>query len=86
MASISIYSVAERLPPIDEPLLLWVIGDNGYIQEILDVEAIIAIPEDSEEYSLIPIHIYPEMVWEINGCAQVMFRESKWSFARIERG
>lgn len=88
MASITIYSVAERIPPIDEPLLLWDIADNGYVIEVREVEALIAIPEDAEEYTLIPKHVYPEMVWGDymqNGHSD-MLRDDKWSFAKIERG
>jgi hypothetical protein len=85
MAKIQIYSVAERLPPIDEPLFLYDIGDSGFINQVNEVEAVIAIPEDSEEYSP---DVYPEMVWVgmMQNGATPMLRADKWSYAVIEYG
>lgn len=79
---IVIYSVIQKRPPIGENLIKWTIVDGEILQNC-QVEAYIAIPDDEEERSLIPVHIVPDMIWS-DGTS--MAWEDFWSYSIVTKG
>lgn len=73
---LNIYTVLERRPPIDEPVILWDIDKEEIFGMHFEM-AIPSIPDNEEEKALIPVEEVPDMSWE----KREMRWKDRWSYS-----
>ena len=81
---LKIYSVAEKKPPINEPVFLWTIDKEGNIQNIEEAIANVSIPHDNEIH-LVPTGIVKDMVWQTDLAIEMRY-DDLWSYSIVEKG
>ncbi len=81
-----IYSVSERKPPLGENVIVWVLDDEGNIDNMRVTQANIAIPDNKEEEELIRPGVSKEIVWSDDGMATEVWLDDVWSFMEVKHG
>lgn len=79
---ITLYTVADKTPPLRTDLILWFTDDNGLICDWKEVKLKVEVPRSQEEWDSIPSDEHKFFVWDDG---MPLYEDDMWSYQYLDQ-